>query len=106
MSALPTETQAAPAPVSQRIQEPYLNDLRKMRRTVVIYLVNGVKLSGRIASFDQHTLALEGRDQQVINKHAIATVMPAPPRPSGPRPPRNPSAIRRNHLGLPIKPQG
>ena len=103
---MPTQPDPKTAQVFEpgaRIQEPYLNNLRKLRRTVVIYLVNGVKLAGRISSFDQHTVALEGHDMQVINKHAIATVMPAPPRPANPKP-RNPAIVRRNHLGLPIKP--
>jgi host factor-I protein len=89
-------------PHGERIQEPFLNNLRKLRRTVVIYLVNGVKLAGKISSFDQHTVALEGHDKQVINKHAIATIMPAPPRPAI-RKPRDPNVVRRNHFGLPIK---
>ena len=97
-------TDPATAVIGQRIQEPYLNNLRKIRRTVVIYLINGVKLVGKIASFDQHTVALEGHEKQVINKHAIATVMPAPPRPAV-RKPRDTTIVRRNHLGLPIKPQ-
>ena len=89
----------------QRIQEPYLNTLRKARKVVVIYLVNGVKLAGRLTSFDQHTVALDGNELQVINKHAIATIMPAPPRPAV-RKPRDPGIVRRNHLGLPIKEAG
>jgi host factor-I protein len=87
----------------QRMQEPFLNNMRKLRRVVVIYLVNGVKLAGRITSFDQHTVALEGHERQVINKHAIATIMPAPPKSNAPRKPRDPSVVRRNHLGLPVK---
>ena len=59
-----------------RIQEPYLNQLRKARRNVVIYLLSGVRLTGRIASFDQHFIALQGVDLQVINKDAIASIMP------------------------------
>jgi host factor-I protein len=96
---IPAAEEIAPG---QRIQEPYLNTLRKSRKTVVIYLVNGVKLAGRISSFDQHAVALDGHDSQVINKHAIATIMPAPPRPA-PRKPRDPTIVRRNHFGLPIK---
>jgi host factor-I protein len=87
----------------QRMQEPFLNNMRKLRRVVVIYLVNGVKLAGRITSFDQHTVALEGHERQVINKHAIATIMPAPPKSNAPRKPRDPNVVRRNHLGLPVK---
>lgn len=104
MTSTPS-TEASDIPQGQRIQEPYLNNLRKIRRTVVIYLVNGVKLAGRITSFDQHTVALDGNERQVINKHAIATVMLAPPR-SAARKPRDPNIVRRNHLGLPIKEAG
>ena len=100
----PSADRGAMAP-GQRIQEPYLNTLRKARKVVVIYLVNGVKLAGRLTSFDQHTVALDGNELQVINKHAIATIMPAPPRPAV-RKPRDPGIVRRNHLGLPIKEAG
>lgn len=102
MTKVPS-TEPPPRDNVVRVQEPFLNNLRKVRRTVVIYLVNGIKLTGRISSFDQHTVALDGREQQVINKHAIATVMPAPPRPVAAKP-RVPGTVRRNHLGLPIKP--
>ena len=100
----PSADRGAMAP-GQRIQEPYLNTLRKARKVVVIYLVNGVKLAGRLTSFDQHTVALDGNELQVINKHAIATIMPAPPRPAV-RKPRDPGIVRRNHLGLQIKEAG
>jgi len=83
-------TPPTPGAADARIQEPYLNLLRKTRRTVVIYLLSGVRLTGRIASFDQHFIALQGADLQVINKDAIASIMPGPPmaakRPGGPRP--------------------
>ena len=106
-SDLPDEPSDGPVAIApgQRIQEPYLNNLRKARKVVVIYLVNGVKLAGRVTSFDQHTVALDGNERQVINKHAIATIMPAPPWPAV-RKPRDPSIVRRNHLGLPIKEAG
>lgn len=106
-SDLPDEPSDGPVAIApgQRIQEPYLNNLRKARKVVVIYLVNGVKLAGRVTSFDQHTVALDGNERQMINKHAIATIMPAPPRPAV-RKPRDPSIVRRNHLGLPIKEAG
>lgn len=70
---------AGAAAADTRIQEPYLNQLRKTRRNVVIYLLSGVRLTGRIASFDQHFIALQGVDLQVINKDAIASIMPGPP---------------------------
>ena len=99
------KAEAAPAgsgAADPRIQEPYLNQLRKTRRNVVIYLLSGVRLTGRIASFDQHFIALQGVDLQVINKDAIASIMPGPPmaakRPMGPggaRPPAGPGGPMR-----------
>lgn len=74
-AALPAKAEAGDA----RIQEPYLNNLRKTRRNVVVYLLSGVRLTGRIASFDQHFIALQGTDLQVVNKDAIASIMPGPP---------------------------
>lgn len=74
-----TSAPAKPGGADTRIQEPYLNQLRKARRNVVIYLLSGVRLTGRIASFDQHFIALQGVDLQVINKDAIASIMPGPP---------------------------
>jgi len=81
MSTPEQETSAPPkaGAADTRIQEPYLNQLRKARRNVVIYLLSGVRLTGRIASFDQHFIALQGVDLQVINKDAIASIMPGPP---------------------------
>jgi host factor-I protein len=88
-----TSEQNASAPpkdgaADTRIQEPYLNQLRKARRNVVIYLLSGVRLTGRIASFDQHFIALQGVDLQVINKDAIASIMPGPPMSAKRAPPR------------------
>ena len=58
------------------IQDTFLNAARKDRQTVTIYLVSGVKLSGRIRSFDKYALVLEsGPQEQLIYKHAISTVV-------------------------------
>jgi host factor-I protein len=60
----------------QNIQDGFLNSLRKEKAVVTIYLVSGVKLTGRIRSFDKFALILEnGGQDQLIFKHAISTVM-------------------------------
>jgi host factor-I protein len=60
----------------QSIQDTFLNAARKDRTFVTIYLVSGVKLSGRIRSFDKYALVLEsGAQEQLIYKHAISTVV-------------------------------
>lgn len=60
----------------QNIQDGFLNALRRDKAAVTIYLLSGVKLSGRIRSFDRFALILESNGQeQLIFKHAISTVM-------------------------------
>ncbi|HUI41869.1 MAG TPA: RNA chaperone Hfq [Terriglobia bacterium] len=71
---------------SQNIQDGFLNSARKERALVTIYLVSGVKLTGRIRSFDKFSLILESNHQeQLIFKHAISTVvLPRPAAASAP----------------------
>jgi host factor-I protein len=60
----------------QSIQEGFLNHARKEKSQVTICLLSGVKLSGRIRSFDKFSLILESNHQeQLIFKHAISTVL-------------------------------
>ena len=60
------------------LQNDTLNALRKDKTPASIFLVSGVRLTGRIESFDNHTLLLNGKNgaSQLIYKHAIATVVP------------------------------
>jgi host factor-I protein len=61
---------------AQNIQEAFLNNARKEKTFLTIYLMSGVKLSGRIKSFDKYSLILESNSQeQLIFKHAISTVV-------------------------------
>lgn len=64
------------------LQDQFLNAMRKEHTLVSIFLVNGIKLVGRVESFDQYMVLLGGHDgaQQAIFKHAISTVAPARPR--------------------------
>lgn len=61
---------------AQNIQEAFLNNARKDKTFLTIYLMSGVKLSGRIKSFDKYSVILESNNQeQLIFKHAISTVV-------------------------------
>jgi host factor-I protein len=61
---------------AQNIQDSFLNNARKDKLALTIYLMSGVKLSGRIKSFDKYSLVLETNNQeQLIFKHAISTVV-------------------------------
>lgn len=60
---------------SQNVQDGFLNTLRRDRINVTIYLVGGVKLTGKIRSFDKFSVVLEsGNLEQLIFKHAISTI--------------------------------
>jgi host factor-I protein len=66
--------------LAQNIQEAFLNNARKEKTFLTIYLMSGVKLSGRIKSFDKYSVILETNNQeQLIFKHAISTVVVSKP---------------------------
>lgn len=66
--------------LAQNIQEAFLNNARKEKTFLTIYLMSGVKLSGRIKSFDKYSVVLETNNQeQLIFKHAISTVVVSKP---------------------------
>jgi host factor-I protein len=63
---------------AQNIQDSFLNTARKDKSPITIYLLSGVKLTGRIRSFDKYSVVLETNNQeQLIFKHAISTVVMA-----------------------------
>ena len=64
--------------MSQNGQEDFLNDLKKNKVSVTVFLINGVKLQGIITWFDENSLLLR-RDghTQLIYKHAVSTIMPS-----------------------------
>lgn len=66
--------------LAQNIQEAFLNNARKEKTFLTIYLMSGVKLSGRIKSFDKYSVILETNNQeQLVFKHAISTVVVSKP---------------------------
>ncbi|NPB04832.1 MAG: RNA chaperone Hfq [Aquificae bacterium] len=61
-----------------KLQETFLNTARKQKIRVSVYLVNGIRLQGRIRSFDTYTILLDdGRNQTLVFKHAITTIIPS-----------------------------
>ena len=60
---------------AQNIQDAYLNSARRERLTVVIHLLHGSTISGRIKSFDKFSVLLDvGGPDTLIFKHAISTI--------------------------------
>lgn len=65
--------------IKQNLQDQFLNVLRKEHVPVSVFLINGIKLVGKIESFDQYMVMLKGHDNvsHAIFKHAISTVSPS-----------------------------
>ena len=64
----------------ENLQDVFLNNVRKNKSPVTVFLVNGVKLQGIVTWFDNFCVLLR-RDghSQLVYKHAISTVMPVSP---------------------------
>ncbi len=58
------------------LQDNYLNQLRKEKIPVAVYLTNGVRLRGVIKSFDNFVILLKENVHSLIYKHAISTIVP------------------------------
>ncbi len=61
---------------SQNLQDNYLNQLRKEKMQVIVYLTNGVRLKGVVRAFDNFVILLKDSTQQLIYKHAVSTIIP------------------------------
>jgi host factor-I protein len=62
------------------LQEAILNEVRREKVPVTLFLMNGFQLRGIITGFDSFVVVLvsDGR-QQMIYKHAISTLAPMKP---------------------------
>lgn len=60
----------------QSLQDSFLNQLRKDKMPVIIYLTNGVRLKGVVKAFDNFVIVLKEATQQLIYKHAVSTIVP------------------------------
>ena len=63
---------------TENLQETFLNQLRKDKLSVTVFLISGVKLQGIITWFDNFSILLK-RDShiQLVYKHSISTIMPS-----------------------------
>ncbi len=61
---------------AQNIQDSFLNTARKDKSLITIYLLSGVKMTGKIRSFDKYSVVLDKNNEELlIFKHAISTVV-------------------------------
>lgn len=64
----------------QSLQDAFLNQLRRNKTPVTVFLVKGVKLQGIVTWFDNFSMLLRRDGQsQLVYKHAISTIMPGQP---------------------------
>ena len=62
----------------QNLQDAFLNQVRKEKNSVTVFLINGVKLQGVITWFDNFCILLRRDGQsQLVYKHDISTIMPS-----------------------------
>lgn len=60
------------------LQDLFLNNARKERVPVTIFLMNGVQVKGYVKGFDSYIVLIEGENKQqnLIYKHAVSTIVP------------------------------
>lgn len=61
------------------LQDVFLNQMRKEKVPVTMYLVNGARISGTIKGFDNFVILMKQDNQQLVYKHAISTIIPEKP---------------------------
>ena len=67
---------------TQNLQDAFLNQARKDKANLTVFLMNGFQLHGVVKGFDGFTVLLDSEGkQQLIYKHAISTVIPPKPLP-------------------------
>lgn len=62
------------------LQDLFLNQVRKEKALVSVYLTNGFQHRGLVKGFDNYVVVLENDGKQsLLYKHAIATITPSKP---------------------------
>ncbi len=62
------------------LQDVFLNQARKDKISLTIFLTNGFQFKGIVKGFDSYTVILECEGkQQLVFKHAISTIIPTKP---------------------------
>lgn len=62
------------------LQDVFLNQARKDKIAVTIYLTNGFQFKGIVKGFDSYIVILECEGkQELVFKHAISTIVPVKP---------------------------
>ncbi len=63
---------------TEKLQDVFLNEVRKNKVQITIFLVSGFQLKGYVNGFDPYTVMIDSDGkQQMIYKHAISTIVPS-----------------------------
>lgn len=59
------------------LQDIFLNQIRKDKTMVTVYLINGFQLRGTVKGFDSFTIIIENEGRQnLVYKNAVSTITP------------------------------
>ncbi|MGM0379156.1 MAG: RNA chaperone Hfq [Bacillota bacterium] len=60
------------------LQDNFLNQARKSKTLITVFLVSGYQIKGHVKGFDNFTIIMDSDSkQQLIYKHAISTIIPS-----------------------------
>ncbi|WP_042315918.1 RNA chaperone Hfq [Desulfofarcimen acetoxidans] len=64
-------------PYDLSVQNKILVQLKEQQASIIVYLINGYRLGGKLKDFDTFTVILEEKETQyIVYKHAISTIIP------------------------------
>ncbi|NLJ57645.1 MAG: RNA chaperone Hfq [Tissierellia bacterium] len=64
--------------ITINLQDSFLNNVRKERTTITVFLNNGFKLVGTVIGFDNYVIFIQSdKGQQLVYKHAITSILPS-----------------------------
>ncbi len=62
------------------LQDVFLNQVRKDKTAITVFLLSGFQIKGIVTGFDNFTVVIDSDGkQQLIYKHAISTIIPSHP---------------------------
>ena len=65
---------------SINLQDIFLNQARKEKIPITVFLTNGFQFKGMVRGFDEYTVIVDSDGkQELIYKHAISTIIPSRP---------------------------
>ena len=65
-------------PSTLNLQDTFLNQTRRQKIMLTIFLTNGYQFKGYVRGFDSFTVVMENEEKQsLVYKHAISTIIPA-----------------------------